>query len=106
MTDLPRMGDPDEVVELPSWAEVQPTYQASWERRNATTGRIWTDVEPAYQFAYAAYRGSVYRGRDFATAEPELRRDWESHGTVSPSWDEIRVYVREVWENPPRPVRP
>ena len=106
MSDLPRMGDPDQVVELPSWADVQPAYRAAWERRNAASGRIWTDVEPAYQFADAAYRGSGARGRDFAAVEPDLRRDWDSHGTVSPTWDEIRVYVREVWENPPRPVRP
>jgi hypothetical protein len=104
MSELPRMGDPDQVVDLPSWAEIQPAYRATWEERNATSGRIWTDVELAYQFAYEAYRNPRYRGRDFAAVAPELRRDWEAHHTVSPAWDEIEAEVRAMWDDPPRPM--
>jgi hypothetical protein len=94
---LPDFGDPDRVTELPSWAQVQPAYRATWEQRHAAEGRVWDDVAPAYQFAYAAQRSPSYRGQSFATAESSLRRDWDLHGTSMP-WDGVRAYVQEVWQ--------
>ena len=80
-----------------SWDETSPTFRRTYQDQYGT-GRRWEDVEPSHRFGYESY--GTYRDRsdrpEWRTAEPELRRDWETRGTGS--WDEHRSDVRRGWD--------
>ncbi len=78
------------------WSSVMPTYRTNWERRYGTSSERWADYEPAYQYGWQMRNGRRYRGRSWAEAEPELRRDWESHHDMP--WDKAGRAIREAWE--------
>ena len=81
-----------------SWNAARPTYRASWHQQYGANGGKWEDVEPAYQHGFQFRNNPRFAGQSFSQAEPELRRDWESHGYMTP-WTEVRVFVEHVWND-------
>lgn len=56
-----------------------------------------------YHLGQVARRNPNYEGRRFEDVEPELRRGWHEEGTGRfRSWDEVRPFVNEGYENEPR----
>ena len=61
-----------------------------------TTGREWSDYEPAYKLGYSAY--SSHHGRKFEDVEPEIQRSWEaSKGKSRLAWNEAKSAIRDGW---------
>jgi uncharacterized protein (TIGR02271 family) len=57
----------------------------------------WNTYEPAYRWGYTSGGHDRYRGRDFSSAEPDLRRDYEErHG--SGTWDQVKGAVRHAFD--------
>ena len=84
-------------VDVRGWDENRPRYQQRFQQRYGSSGGRWEDAEPAYRYGYGYRSDPRYRGRSFAEAEPELRRDWEGRFSGRP-WDRSRDYVRDAWE--------
>jgi hypothetical protein len=80
-----------------SWEEAAPAFRSDYERRYGTGSR-WEDTEPAHRFGYEAYGRSREQGAQggWRSAEPELRRDWESRGQGS--WEEHRSHIRHGYD--------
>jgi hypothetical protein len=95
-TEPPWLTPAHPQADWPTWAHVQPQFRARWETRQGIQGRLWEDVEPAYQFAYARYRSPEYLGHPFPDVEAALQRDWESHGSGA-SWEQVRPDVEDAW---------
>lgn len=72
-------------------------YRTHYEGSRAA-GRSYDDVRPVYQLGHLASRNPDYRGRDFDTVEPDLKRGWtddvsKRHG----DWASVRGYAREAY---------
>ena len=79
---------------------VNPTeYADHWKTTYQTTpyftsGREWTDYEPAYQLGYDAY--GKHHGRAFDDIEADLQRNWDaSRGKSRLEWIEAKGAVRD-----------
>ena len=81
----------------PAWGEASGTFRTDYER-SCRSGSRWEDAEPAHRFGYESYGRTRDTGtyRDWRTAEPELRREWETRGTGT--WDEARSHVRHGYD--------
>lgn len=65
---------------------------------DATYGRDkWTNYEPAYRWGYTAGGNERYRGRDFTSAEPELRREYEENNGRG-AWDRVKDAVHNAYD--------
>ncbi len=61
-----------------------------------STGREWSDYEPAYDYGYASF--GQYRGKHFEDVESILERHWDAHRVHSRlAWTEARGAVRDGW---------
>lgn len=87
-------------------AEHDAYYESIWETTpDRPADRPYAAVRPAYQFGHIAARYPEFADRDFAAAEPELRRRWpEQFRAAAGEWDVSRPYVeagyvhsREQW---------
>ena len=69
--------------------------------RNApyySTGRDWSDYQPAYQYGYDTY--GQHRGQKFEDVESRLENDWENSRLRSRlAWNEARAAVRDGWHH-------
>lgn len=71
-------------------------YRNDYKTRYANRGRDYEYYAPAYQFGSTFANESRYRDRDWTTAEPELRRDWETRGQGA--WDDFKDNIRYGWD--------
>lgn len=71
-------------------------FRSDYQTRYGKSGRNYDYYAPGYSFGSQYANESRYQGRDWNTAEPELRRDWESrgHGT----WEDFKDSVRYGWD--------
>ena len=61
-----------------------------------STGREWSDYEPAYDYGYASF--GQYRGQRFEDVEDILERRWDAHRVHSRlTWSEAKGAVRDGW---------
>jgi len=87
-----------------SWDEVGPTYQQEWQRRYGSSGMRWQDVEPYRRYSYEMAHDQRYQGRDWATVEPELRRNYgewsrrQGYRSDESAWDRFKDQIRSAWE--------
>jgi hypothetical protein len=74
-------------------------YRALWEGTPGRTPDATFDVaRPAYQLGHLAAAQPEYAGRDFHSAEPELRRIWERDFAARyGSWEVARHYVCDAY---------
>jgi uncharacterized protein (TIGR02271 family) len=86
------------------WDTAMPGYRSRWEQRHGKSGERWEDFEPAYRYGYEMHANPTYRGRSWAQAEPELRRDWETRYRDRP-WDRFGSHVRDTWDDDDRSVQ-
>ena len=61
-----------------------------------SSGRDWSDYQPAYQYGYDTY--GQYRGQRFEDVEAQLERDWaHARARSRLAWAEARDAVRDGW---------
>ena len=61
-----------------------------------STGREWSDYEPAYQMGYRAFDGN--RDRSYDEIEAELQRNWAAtRGSSRLDWIDAKAAVRDGW---------
>jgi len=71
-------------------------FRNDYQTRYANLGGSFDQYQPAYRYGYDMYNLPNYRGRDWATIEPEVRRDWESRQPNT--WDRFKNSIRYAWE--------
>ena len=63
----------------------------------------YEEFAPAYRHGYTLANDERYRGKDWAAAEPEIQRDWETRYPGG-SWEKFKLAVRHGWERVTRPL--
>jgi hypothetical protein len=88
-----------------TWALALPEFREAWETQYQSSGRRWSDLEPAYRYGYEMAHDPQYRASDFATVEADLRagyREWAARSGYAPAageeWEDIREAVQHAWE--------
>ncbi len=79
-----------------SWDEASPDFRSRYETRYGAGQHEAS--EPAHRFGYEAHGRSHEQGTGggWRSAEPELRREWESRGEGS--WEEHRSHIRHGYD--------
>ena len=63
-----------------------------------TSGREWSDYEPAYKYGYETY--GQYRGKKFDDVESELERNWDkTRANSSLAWNDAKYAVKDGWHH-------
>jgi hypothetical protein len=81
---------------------IDPTTDDNWLRENFNSrpyvrqGDTFETYHPAYR--YGAEVESQYGEDDFDTIEPDVRRGWESQGSVDMPWHRARGAVKDSFE--------
>ena len=73
-------------------------WRNDWQSNYASSGGRFEDYEPAYRYGHGLSSDERYRGRDWDTIEPDVRRDWESRYPGS-TWERFKSAVRRGWDN-------
>jgi hypothetical protein len=75
-------------------------YRSDWNSKYATSGSSYDDYEPAYRYGTEMRDSDKYRGRDWSTAESDLRSDWDTRygGTAESTWERFKAAVRHGWD--------
>jgi len=79
-----------------SVSEYDSEYRRDFETRYRGRGYNYELYAPAYEFGAACAREGRYADRDWASIEPEVRRDWEARG--SGTWENFKDSIRYGWE--------
>ena len=76
------------------WQDSDDAYKAHYEERYGYLGRDYNYYAPAYSLGSMA--ATRHSGRQWDEVEPEMRREWESHGKGP--WEEFKEAVRHGWD--------
>jgi uncharacterized protein YcfJ len=87
------------VAEAVNPTEYTEHFEASYRNQPYySSGRDWSDYQPAYQYGYDTY--GQYRGQRFDDVESQLERDWDASRARSRlAWAEARDAVRDGWHH-------
>lgn len=91
--DVEQMGNGDPNIRFRSH------FNLTYGRR----GYEFSRYQPAYAYGAGLANEQRFHGRDWATIETDVRRDWESRN--SRPWEEFKDAVRYGWENVKDAVR-
>jgi len=72
-------------------------FRRDYQTNYASQGGNYEQYEPAYRYGYDLTENPSYQGRDWATIEPEARRNWESRQPNT--WDRFQNSIRHAYEN-------
>ena len=89
----------DSIAEAVNPTEYREHFQTQYKSAPYyTSGREWSDYEPAYQYGYETY--GQYRGQKFDDIEGDLKRNWDNTRANSRlAWNEARGAVRDGWHH-------
>jgi uncharacterized protein (TIGR02271 family) len=71
-------------------------FRNNFNTTYANRGMTYEQFEPAYRYGYDLSADRRYSGRDWATIEPEIQRDWETRQPGT--WSNVRGAVRYAWD--------
>lgn len=85
--------------------QVNPTVEEEYWRHNYTSrpyvdkkNERFEDYHPAYKTGYEGYSRYARSGRTFDDAEPDLRRDYETHrGGTGLAWEKAKHAAKDAW---------
>jgi len=80
-----------------SFADLDDEFRQDYQTNYASSGMSYDDLQPAYRGGYELRGDSRFANSDWDTAEPELRRRWESEHPGS-AWERIKAAFRRGWE--------
>lgn len=78
-------------------ANAPELFRSHWEKTYSYTGGTYQEYDPAYRYGESMAGSPGYKDKPWESAEPDLRRSWESHHPQS-SWEKFKDAVREGWE--------
>ena len=89
----------DSIAEAVNPTEYNQHFQTQYKSAPYyTSGREWSDYEPAYKYGYETY--GQYRGKKFDDIEGDLERNWDNTRANSRlAWNEARDAVRDGWHH-------
>ncbi len=84
------------------YTQARPDFERHFAAQGATSGAnaaTFGDVEPHYRAGYTAGRDPRYAKQDFATAEPQLRREYDASAQPGDdAWERLRERIRAGYE--------
>jgi hypothetical protein len=72
-------------------------YRNHWRNNYASSGGLYEDYAPAYQYGSRLADSDPYQGRRWEDAESDVRSDWESRNPGS-AWQKFKAAIRHGWE--------
>lgn len=86
-----------------SAAPVQRTddsrFRSHWQNTQSASGGTYDEFDPAYRFGSESRGSERWSNKQWADAEPDLRKDWEAKNPKG-MWERFKETVRYGWENP------
>lgn len=82
---------------------VNPTVERDYWSRNFrtrpyyTTGKEYSEYEPAYRFGWEAAGRKDYAGKKFDEVESELQRNWTANPGATDPWTDAREATHDAW---------
>ena len=77
-------------------AGYEPEFRSHYDTAFASRGSPYEHWAPAYRYGYDIATDARYRDREWATVEPDARRDWEQRHTGT--WEEFKEAIRHAWD--------
>ena len=77
-------------------AGYEPAFRSHYDTVFASRGSPYEHWAPAYRYGYDIATDARYRDREWATVEPDARRDWEQRHTGT--WEEFKEAIRHAWD--------
>jgi len=71
-------------------------YRNHFDTNYANTGASFDEYAPAYQ--YGSSLSDRYRGQEWDSIEPDVRRDWERNNPGR-AWDRFKAAIRHAWDS-------
>ena len=78
-------------------AGYEPEFRAHYDTTFAMRGSPYEHWAPAYRYGYDLATDARNRDREWATVEPDARRDWEQRHKGT--WEEFKEAIRHAWDN-------
>jgi hypothetical protein len=75
--------------------EYEDDFRNDFESRYYRSGVVYEDYAPAYRFGATCGTDARYVNRDWATIEPDIRRDWDRQG--GSTWERMKDAIRYGW---------
>jgi uncharacterized protein (TIGR02271 family) len=79
-----------------AFAAYEREFRTHYSTAFASRGSPYEHWAPAYRYGYDLASDPRSHGRDWATVEPEARRQWEARHQGT--WDEVKDAVRYAWD--------
>ena len=79
------------------FADLDDEFRQHYQTNFASSGARYEDFQPAYRGGYEMRGDSRFADTDWDTAEPELRRRWESDNPGS-AWERVKAAFRRGWD--------
>jgi hypothetical protein len=84
---------------------VNPTVEADYWRQNYnkrpyyTTGKAYSEYEPAYRYGWESAARPEYRGRKFQEVEGDLERGWDkTKSKTAATWHDVKDATRDAFD--------
>lgn len=84
---------------------VNPSEEDKYWRENYknrpyySTGREYTEYEPAYRYGWESASRPEYKERRFEDVETDLERGWDNaKGQTRANWNDAKSATRDAWE--------
>jgi uncharacterized protein (TIGR02271 family) len=79
-----------------SFDTFEPDFRNNFQSTYANQGLTYEQFTPVYQYGYDLANDPQYRGRDWTTIEPDIRRNWEAHQPGT--WNKFKGAIRYSWD--------
>jgi hypothetical protein len=76
------------------FAAQESSFKKNFESRYGSE-RSYSEYAPAYRFGYDLAADSRYRGKDWLSIEPEVKRAWETQG--GGKWEKFKGSIQSAW---------
>jgi len=94
--DVQQIAGNEHVSRTRNYDAFAADFRSDYQTRYANQGGNFEQYQPAYRYGYELNDNPAYRGRDWNTIEPEIRRDWETRQPNT--WDRFKNSIRYAWE--------
>jgi uncharacterized protein (TIGR02271 family) len=74
----------------------EANWRSNYNARFANSGMTYEAMAPAYRHGHDACSDARYRGKDWKTVEPELRRSWEANKGAT-AWEKVKDAAQHAW---------
>jgi uncharacterized protein (TIGR02271 family) len=80
-----------------NFSDFEDEFRQDYQTRYASSGMSYEDIQPAYRGGYEMRGDDRFADSDWDSAEPELRRRWESEHPGS-TWERVKAAFRRGWD--------